>query len=244
MTSIGIFGSLGRMGQANAAAAPALGAQIAGGSDMGDDPADLARKADVLVDCLGARRDRGASGRRPSRAHPDRDGTTGLSRHHHALIDFRGARHRGAPDGQHLARRRIAVQPGARGGGAAGEGWDIEIVEMHHRNKADAPSGTALMLGEAAAEGPGHVAVAKPRSMAAAGSPARALRARSASPACAAGSVAGDHLVVLAGDGERIELGHRARGPRDLRPRARSARRCGSRGREPGRCTMDQVLGV
>ena len=70
-----------------------------------------------------------------------------------------------------------------------GADWDIEIVEMHHRHKVDAPSGTALLLGEAAAEGRGIDARTRSASTAATASPARARRARSASPACAAASV-------------------------------------------------------
>ena len=90
-----------------------------------------------------------------------------------------------------------------------GAEWDIEIVELHHRHKVDAPSGTALLLGQAAAEGrgidleaasdrgrdgvtgaraPGHIGFASLRG----------------------GSAAGDHQVLFAGEGERIELGHRA----------------------------------
>ena len=68
---------------------------------------------------------------------------------------------------------------------ALGPEYDVEIVEMHHRMKVDAPSGTALMLGEAAADGRGSNSRAIP-SAAATASPARASRARSASPRCAA----------------------------------------------------------
>jgi 4-hydroxy-tetrahydrodipicolinate reductase len=64
--------------------------------------------------------------------------------------------------------------------------WDIEIVEMHHRNKVDAPSGTALMLGEAAARGRGTTLSRSRRAPPAPGLPARAPRARSAWRRCAA----------------------------------------------------------
>jgi 4-hydroxy-tetrahydrodipicolinate reductase len=88
-------------------------------------------------------------------------------------------------------------------------GYDVEIVEMHHRRKVDAPSGTALMLGQAAAEGRG-IRVAE-----------HAVRGRDGQvgprPAGAigfaslrGGTVIGDHSVILAGDSERIELTHRA----------------------------------
>lgn len=88
-----------------------------------------------------------------------------------------------------------------------GEDWDIEIVEMHHRMKADAPSGTALALGEAAARGRGggakeerfRVGTGLTREPGAIGF--AALRG---------GTVAGDHDVVFAGPEERLTLSHRA----------------------------------
>jgi 4-hydroxy-tetrahydrodipicolinate reductase len=96
-----------------------------------------------------------------------------------------------------------------------GPAFDIEIVEMHHRHKVDAPSGTALMLGEAAAEGAGvalrdHAVYARegvtgPR-------PARAIGFAT----LRGGDVVGEHTVVFAGRGERIELTHRATSRRNF----------------------------
>ena len=92
---------------------------------------------------------------------------------------------------------------------ALGHEFDIEIVEMHHRMKVDAPSGTALMLGEAAADGRardsrdhserGRDGVTGPRKPGAIGF--ASLRG---------GTVIGDHSVIFAGDGERIVLSHHA----------------------------------
>jgi len=90
-----------------------------------------------------------------------------------------------------------------------GPGYDIEIVEMHHKHKVDAPSGTALMLGEAAARGAGL-------DLAAAGVYARHGTTGERAPrtigfaALRGGDVVGEHTVVFAGAGERIELVHRA----------------------------------
>lgn len=94
-----------------------------------------------------------------------------------------------------------------RAAGMLGEDWDIEIVEMHHRMKADAPSGTAIALGEAAARGRGtrpkeerlRVGTGLTREPGAIGF--AALRG---------GTVAGDHDVVFAGTDERVILSHRA----------------------------------
>lgn len=92
---------------------------------------------------------------------------------------------------------------------ALGEDFDIDILEMHHNKKVDAPSGTALMLGEAAAAGrgikladhsvSGRDGITGPRVMGDIGF--AALRG---------GTVVGDHTVIFAGDSERIELTHRA----------------------------------
>jgi 4-hydroxy-tetrahydrodipicolinate reductase len=123
-----------------------------------------------------------------------------------------------------------------------GPDYDIEIVEMHHRHKVDAPSGTALLLGEAAAAGrgvalpdvadrgrDGHTGARRPGDIGFA-----SLRG---------GSVVGDHVVILAGTGERLELGHRAE---DRSIFAAGAVRAAlwARGRKPGRYSMADVLGL
>lgn len=120
--------------------------------------------------------------------------------------------------------------------------YDLEIVEMHHRHKVDAPSGTALMLGRAAAEGrgvalddvsvrvrDGHTGPREPGTIGFA-----TLRG---------GSVVGDHVVILAGEGERIELGHRAES-RDIFARGALKAALWARGRKPGLHTMADVLGL
>lgn len=92
---------------------------------------------------------------------------------------------------------------------ALGDDYDIEIVEMHHRHKVDAPSGTALMIGEAAAEGAAvdlnDVAV-RTRDGLTGARPDKAIGFAT----LRGGSVVGDHSIIFAGDGERIELTHRA----------------------------------
>jgi 4-hydroxy-tetrahydrodipicolinate reductase len=90
-----------------------------------------------------------------------------------------------------------------------GADWDIEIVEMHHRHKVDAPSGTALLLGEAAANGRG-VALDDVADRGRDGITGAREKGDIGFAVLRGGSVAGDHQVVFAGEGERIELGHRA----------------------------------
>jgi 4-hydroxy-tetrahydrodipicolinate reductase len=120
--------------------------------------------------------------------------------------------------------------------------YDIEIVEMHHRMKVDAPSGTALLLGEAAAEGRGvglddHTVRARdgitgPRNDGAIGF--ASLRG---------GTVVGDHTVTLAGPHERIELTHRAEDRMIFARGALAAARWGQ-GKKPGIYSMMDVLGL
>jgi 4-hydroxy-tetrahydrodipicolinate reductase len=170
-------------------------------------------------------------------------GTTGCTADDEAAIDA-AARHAAVvkSGNMSLGVNLLAglVRQAAR---ALGPEFDVEIVEMHHRHKVDAPSGTALLLGAAAAEGrgvndlaavsergrDGHTGPRKPGDIGFA-----SLRG---------GAVVGDHTVILAGAGERIELTHRAD---DRAIFAVGAVRAAlwARGRKPGRYTMADVLGL
>ena len=90
-----------------------------------------------------------------------------------------------------------------------GDGYDVEVVEMHHRHKVDAPSGTALQLGEAAARGSGTTLRAS-AVYAREGTTGPRPRGAIGFATLRGGDVVGDHTVIFAGDGERIELAHRA----------------------------------
>ncbi len=89
------------------------------------------------------------------------------------------------------------------------EDFDVEIVEMHHRNKVDSPSGTALSLGAAVAQGRG-VDLKKVGNMARAGSKVKRESGEIGFAALRGGDVIGDHSVIFAGEGERVELTHKA----------------------------------
>jgi 4-hydroxy-tetrahydrodipicolinate reductase len=120
--------------------------------------------------------------------------------------------------------------------------FDIEVVEMHHRHKVDAPSGTALLLGEAAAKGRGVNPVESsvrvrdghtgPREAGTIGF--ATLRG---------GSVVGDHSVILAGTGERITLSHQAE-DRAIFARGAVQAALWAREKKPGLYTMRDVLGL
>jgi 4-hydroxy-tetrahydrodipicolinate reductase len=122
------------------------------------------------------------------------------------------------------------------------EDFDIEILEMHHRNKVDAPSGTALLLGEAAATGR-NIALAQ-NSVRVRDGHTGARRAGDIGFATLrGGSVIGDHSVVLAGAGERITLSHNAE-DRTIFARGAVKAALWARTRKPGLYSMRDVLGL
>lgn len=96
-----------------------------------------------------------------------------------------------------------------------GTGYDIEIVEMHHRHKVDAPSGTALALGEAAAEGAG-VALREHAVFSREGVTGERTAGTIGFATLRGGDVVGEHSVIFAGAGERLELAHRATSRRNF----------------------------
>ncbi|MFO1117480.1 MAG: 4-hydroxy-tetrahydrodipicolinate reductase [Beijerinckiaceae bacterium] len=133
----------------------------------------------------------------------------------------------------------VLVQRAAK---ALGADWDIEIVEMHHRMKVDAPSGTALLLGEAAARG---------REIDLAGHSVRSRDGHTGArksgdigfAALRGGTVVGDHSVIFAGAGERITLAHHAE-DRSLFANGAIKAALWARGRKPGVYSMLDVLGL
>ncbi len=242
MAAIGIIGSAGRMGQALVEAIAAAGHNYAGGIDKGGDLAPLVAAADVLVDFSSPHGLEASLDACLAASKPIVIGTTGLEERHHFLIDD--------------AARDIAVlQTGNTSLGVTmlaalvkqaasqlGEDWDIEIVEMHHRHKVDAPSGTALLLGEAAAEGRdielksnserGRNGITGARTTGAIGF--ASLRG---------GSVAGDHSVIFASDNERLEIIHRAEN-RQIFAKGAVKAALWLMDQKAGRYGMEEVLGL
>ncbi|BBU61938.1 4-hydroxy-tetrahydrodipicolinate reductase [Methylosinus sp. C49] len=125
---------------------------------------------------------------------------------------------------------------------ALGSAWDIEIVEMHHRMKVDAPSGTALLLGEAAARGR-EIALAEHSARARDGLTGARREGDIGFASLRGGTVVGEHSVIFAGAGERIELAHRAE-DRGIFARGAIAAAIWTRGRPAGLYSMADVLGL
>lgn len=120
--------------------------------------------------------------------------------------------------------------------------WDVEVVEAHHRHKVDAPSGTALMLGEAAAEGRG-VTLGEVADRGRDGITGARERGHIGFSAIRGGDIVGEHDVIFAGEGERLILRHVAT---DRAIFARGALKAAlwGQGQRPGQYDMMDVLGL
>ncbi len=169
-------------------------------------------------------------------------GTTGLSASDEAKLEA-AARHATIVKAGNMSQgvNLLAVLT-AQAAKTLGPEFDIEIVEMHHRHKRDAPSGTSLLLGRAAAE-------AREISL-----EERGVRARDGETGprhegdigfavLRGGDVVGEHRVIFAGPGERIELAHIA-ADRGIFARGAVKAALWARGRSPGLYSMQDVLGL
>ncbi len=169
-------------------------------------------------------------------------GTTGLSASDNAVI-------------KSVTSRAIVVQSGNMSLGvnllaalvkqvakSLDDDFDIEILEMHHRAKIDAPSGTAYLLGQAAAEGRG-IALESKSVRSRDGYTGARNRGDIGFATLRGGTVTGEHSVIFSGPYERIELTHRAE-DRMIFARGAIKAACWARGRKPGHYSMANVLGL
>ena len=169
-------------------------------------------------------------------------GTTGLSAEEEALLGKAAAQAPIVKSGNMSLGVNLLVALTKRVARTLGEDYDVEILEMHHNKKIDAPSGTALMLGRAAAEG--RAVNLAQRSVRGRDGMTGARRAGDIGfAALRGGTVVGDHSVIFAGPAERIELTHRAE---DRMIFARGALHAAlwARGKKPGLYSMADVLGL
>ena len=242
MARIGIIGSEGRMGHALVRAIEAAGHQCAGGVDRGGDVAGLADRSDALADFS-------APVALESNLHaavgagvPILLGTTGLGEAHHALIDSAALAIPVLQTGNTSLGVTLLAHLVSEAAARLGPEWDIEVLEMHHRMKVDAPSGTALLLGEAAAAGRG-IELASHSERGRDGHTGAREEGAIGFASLRGGTVAGEHSVILAGPHERLTLAHSAE---DRMIFAHGAVRGAAWliGRPAGRYAMGQVLGL
>jgi 4-hydroxy-tetrahydrodipicolinate reductase len=122
------------------------------------------------------------------------------------------------------------------------DSFDIEIFEMHHNKKIDAPSGTALMFGRAAAEGRG-IDLAQHSARGRDGETGARQAGDIGFASLRGGTVVGEHIVIFAGPAERVELVHRAE-DRMIFARGALAAAAWAHGQKPGLYSMADVLGL
>jgi 4-hydroxy-tetrahydrodipicolinate reductase len=169
-------------------------------------------------------------------------GTTGLKSEDDKLIAAAAKRSVTVKSGNMSLGVNLLAALVKRAAAALDQDFDIEILEMHHDRKVDAPSGTALLLGQAAAEGR-KIDLAK-RSVRGRDGHTGARQAGDIGFAVLrGGTVVGEHSVIFAGPAERIELVHRAE---DRMIFARGAVKAAlwARGQKPGLYSMADVLGL
>jgi 4-hydroxy-tetrahydrodipicolinate reductase len=169
-------------------------------------------------------------------------GTTGFSAENERLIAESATRSVVVKSGNMSLGVNILAALVKRVARTLDEDFDIEILEMHHNKKVDAPSGTALLLGRAAAEGRG-IDLAQHTARDRADHSGARCRGEIGFASMRGGTVVGDHSVVFAGTAERLELVHRAE---DRMIFARGALKAAlwARGKKPGLYSMADVLGL
>ncbi len=209
MSAIGIIGSKGRMGQAIAAALTEAGQALAGGADQDDDAHALIAASDALVDFSSPNALEATLDACVKAGKAIVIGTTGLAERHHFLIDDAARDIAVLQTGNTSLGVNMLAYLTQEAASRLGEDWDIEIAEMHHRHKVDAPSGTALLLGESAAKGR-QINLSQSSERGRDGITGARQKGAIGFASLRGGSVAGDHSVILASEGESITLSHRA----------------------------------
>ena len=169
-------------------------------------------------------------------------GTTGLTAEEQAVVDAAAKKIPVVQSGNYSLGINLLLGLVKKAAEILGVEYDCEVVEMHHRHKKDAPSGTALMLAKAAAEGRGQdfsdVSVFGREGMV-----GERPQGEIAVHALRGGSVIGDHTVIFAGDVERVELVHKAQSREAFAAGALRAALWAA-DRKPGLYSMRDVLGL
>ncbi|MCJ9429847.1 4-hydroxy-tetrahydrodipicolinate reductase [Kordiimonas marina] len=257
---VGILGCMGRMGQALTDAVreegsltlvagsevsvhPLVGGVIPGTDVMiTDSAASVFEAADVVLDFTppGNTADHAALAAETGTALIV--GTTGLTDEDHAALDAAGGSAVIVQAGNYSLGVNLLVALVKDAAAKLDTGFDIEIVETHHKHKIDAPSGTAIMLGEAAAEGRG-VALETVRTPAREGLTGERIPGSIGFSAVRGGGVIGDHDVMFMSGSERLTLSHRAENRRLFADGAVKAA-VWAVAQKPGRYSMKDVLGL
>ena len=212
------------------------------GVTVSDDPLEAFAKAQAVIDFTAPPATVEFAGLAAQARAVHVIGTTGLSDDDLARINA-AARHAVIVRAGNMSLGvNLLVQLTRKVAAALDEEYDIEVIEAHHRHKVDAPSGTALMLGQAAADGRG-VALDRASDRGRDGMNGARQRGAIGFHAIRGGDIIGEHDVLFAADGERITLRHVAS---DRSVFARGALRAALWGQDkaPGEYDMIDVLGL
>ncbi|MEO1161944.1 MAG: 4-hydroxy-tetrahydrodipicolinate reductase, partial [Pseudomonadota bacterium] len=169
-------------------------------------------------------------------------GTTGFEDSHIAKLEAAGRHATIIRAGNMSLGVNLLVGLTRKVAAALGEEFDIEIIESHHRHKVDAPSGTALLLGNAAAEGR-KIDLAKHSVRSRDGHTGARKDGDIGFATLRGGSVVGDHSVVFAGQSERIEVSHKAES-REIFANGAIKAALWAHDQKPGLYSMTDVLGI
>lgn len=258
--NVGILGAMGRMGQAlTQAVLDTDGLDLAAGSERPDHrlvggaitgtdaplfghAKDVFKACDVVIDFTSPGNTKDHAGLAAQFGTALIVGTTGLTADDDQALDQAGAQAVIIQAGNMSMGVNLLTALTRRVAKALDDSWDIEIVEAHHKHKVDAPSGTALMLGHAAAEGRGidHDAnTVRGRD----GMTGTRKQGSIGYSAVRGGGVIGEHTIGFYSDHERIELSHRAEN-RGLFAAGAMKAALWSKGQKHGRYDMLDVLGI
>lgn len=238
---IAILGAAGRMGKMLCALAENAGLEVVSKVDIapGYDRA-VRPDAEGVIDFSHHTAVPAAVAAAAERGIPYVLGTTGLDAAEQAAVNAAATRIPVVQSGNYSLGVNLLLALVREAAATLGDEYDIEVVEMHHRHKKDAPSGTALMLARAAAAGRGRpdADFTYGRQGDAGERPVGEIAVH----ALRGGSVVGDHTVMFAGDVERVEITHRAQSREAFAAGAIRALQWAAK-QPAGRYTMRDVLG-
>lgn len=242
MAKFAVIGHKGRMGMALSEAIDEAGHVLQVGVDEGGDPAPLAVQCDIMVDFSVA--DALEANLRAAMAAgiPIVIGTTGLEEQHFVMLAKAAQSIPVLQTGNTSLGVTLLAHLVREAASKLGPEWDIEVLEMHHRAKVDAPSGTAKLLGEAAAEAR-DIDLSDNMESGRHGMTGARREGAIGFATLRGGTVAGEHSVIFAGSEERLTLSHSAENRMIF---ARGAVRAADWliGKPAGRYKMNDVLGL
>jgi len=242
----GVIGHKGRMGQALEAAITDAGHALFAGVDTGASIGPFAAQCDVLIDFSAPDALSANLGAAKVAGKPIVVGTTGLEEAHFVMLAKAARAVPVLQSGNFSLGVTLMAYLVREAAARLGPEWDIEVLEMHHRMKVDAPSGTAKLLGQAAAAGRGIALLdnmESGRGHTFGGMTGARAEGAIGFATLRGGTVAGEHSVILAGNEERLTIAHSAENRMIF---ARGAIKAAEwlTGKGAGRYTMNDVLGL